>query len=210
MGQGALFSETDAGADAETRERARRDRLQSLPPRVVTADRQQLELRPVDLDRVIGPDHPARLLWHAVERLDLSKFYEPIKARENEPGRPPTDPKVFVALWLYATSDGVGSAREIDTLCREHDAYRWLRGGVPLNYHTLSDFRTAHGAAVDDLLNPGAGRHAAPGPHRTHPGVARRVARARQRWRRFVSTQEVAQEVPEGSAPPGRDREAGG
>lgn len=152
MGQGALFGENGAGADAETMARVRHDRLQSLPPRVVTAERRQLEFRPVDLDRVIAHDHPARLLWRAVERLDLSKFYEPIKARESEPGRTPTDPKVFVALWLYATSDGVGSARELDALCREHDAYRWLRGGVPLNYHTLSDFRTAHGAALDDLL----------------------------------------------------------
>jgi transposase len=152
MDQQGLFGEAGGGGDAGKREQARRERLQSLRPRLVTVNRQQLELRPVDLDRIIGQDHPARLLWHAAERLDLSKFYEPIKARESEPGRTPTDPKVFVALWLYATSDGVGSARELEALCREHDAYRWLRGGVPLNDHTLSDFRTAHGAALDDLF----------------------------------------------------------
>lgn len=121
-------------------------------PRLVTADRSQIELRPFDLDGLIPADHRARLIWQAVERLDLSRFYEWIKAREHQPGRPPTDPKVFVALWLYATAEGVGSARELERLCQEHRAYQWLRGGVPLNYHTLSDFRTAHEEALDDLF----------------------------------------------------------
>ena len=121
-------------------------------PRLVTADRSQIELRPVDLDGLIPLDHRARLIWQAVERLDLSAFYDWIKAREHQPGRPPTDPKVLVALWLYATADGVGAARELDRLCRENRAYEWLRGGVPINYHTLADFRTAHERALDDLF----------------------------------------------------------
>jgi transposase len=121
-------------------------------PRVVQADRSQLELRPMDLDGLIPGEHPARALWAVVEQLDLSRFYEPIKAREHEPGRPAADPKVLLALWLYAISEGVGAARELERLCAEHHAYQWLRGGVPVNYHTLSDFRTGHGAAVDELL----------------------------------------------------------
>jgi transposase len=120
--------------------------------RVVTANRQQLELRPMDLDGLVAGDHPVRAMWAAVERLDLRAFYEPIRAREHQPGRPPTDPKVLVALWLYATADGIGSARELDRLCREHHAYQWLRGGVPINYHLLSDFRVGHERALDDLL----------------------------------------------------------
>lgn len=106
----------------------------------------------MDLDGVIPADHPARALWQALERLDLSQFYEPIQAREHEPGRPSTDPKVLLALWLYATSDGVGSAREVERLCREHHAYQWLRGGVPVNYHTLSAFRVGHERALDALF----------------------------------------------------------
>ena len=120
--------------------------------RVVTADRQQLELRPLDLDGLLASDHPARAMWAAVERLDLRAFYEPIRAREHQPGRPPTDPKVLVALWLYATADGVGSAREVERLCREHHAYQWLRGGVPINHHLLSDFRVGHERALDELF----------------------------------------------------------
>jgi transposase len=84
--------------------------------------------------------------------LELKRFYAAIRAREGRPGRPAIDPRILIALWLYATIDGVGSAREVDRLCQQHDAYRWLRGGVSVNYHTLSDFRTAHHAALDDLF----------------------------------------------------------
>ncbi len=121
-------------------------------PRVVTADRRQLAWRTCDLESLLPPEHRARLIWSAVERLDLSKFYEPIAARENEPGRPAIDPKILVALWLYATSECVGSARELARLCGAHDAYRWICGGVSVNHHTLSDFRVGHAAALDDLM----------------------------------------------------------
>ncbi len=59
---------------------------------------------------------------------------------------------MLLALWLFAISDGEGSAREIVRLTETHDAYRWLRGGVGLNHHSVSDFRTKHPAAVDELL----------------------------------------------------------
>ncbi len=97
---------------------------QGAAPRLVRADRSQVELRPFDLDGLIAQEHRARLIWQAVEQLDLSAFYEWIKAREHAPGRPPTDPKVFVALWVYATAEGVGSARELQRLCEEHNAYQ--------------------------------------------------------------------------------------
>ena len=107
--------------------------MEQSAPRVVEADRSQLQLRPFDLDSTIPHDHRARLLWRAVETLDLSAFYERIKSRVGTAGRPPGDPKVFVTLWLYATMDGVGSAREVERLCTEHRAYRWICGGVAVN-----------------------------------------------------------------------------
>jgi transposase len=122
------------------------------PARYETANRTQVELTPTDLEGLLPPGHAARLVWRFVEGLDLAAFYAQIKAREGGPGRTPIDPKILVALWLYATIDGVGSAREVDRLCYAHDAYRWLRGGVSVNHHTLSDFRVAHQAALDDLL----------------------------------------------------------
>jgi transposase len=131
---------TEAEADA--------DRV----PRYETANRTQIELTPTDLETLLPPGHAARLVWRFVEGLHLAAFYATIKAYEGRAGRPAIDPKILVALWLYATIDGVGSARELDRLCYRHDAYRWLRGGVSVNYHTLSDFRVAQQAALDDLL----------------------------------------------------------
>lgn len=121
-------------------------------PRYETANRQQIELQPCDLETLLPPGHAARLVWRFVEGLDLGAFYAAIRAREGGPGRAAIDPKILVALWLYATIDGVGSAREVDRLCYHHDAYRWIRGGVSVNYHTLSDFRVQYRDALDDLL----------------------------------------------------------
>lgn len=121
-------------------------------PRVRTANRKQLQLRSCDLESTLGADHVARTLWSVVERLDLSKFYEGIVARGSAPGRSATDPKILVTLWLYATSEAVGSARELARLCESHDAYRWICGGVPMNHHTLSDFRVGHEKELDELL----------------------------------------------------------
>lgn len=120
--------------------------------RVVRPVRNQVEWVERDLDSVLAPDHPARAVWAMLEAMDLAAFYAEIKAVLDQPGRPASDPQVLLALWVYATVEGVGSARKLDRLCHEHDAYRWLRGGVPVNYHMLSDFRVAHPTAVDDLL----------------------------------------------------------
>ena len=115
-------------------------------------NRQQLQWLPRDLDAVLAEDHPARAIWGMLEKLDLSAFYGAIKATLDRPGRPTTDPQVLLALWLLGTVEGVGSARKLTRLCGEHDAYRWLCGGVPINYHMVSDFRVAHQEALDELL----------------------------------------------------------
>lgn len=120
--------------------------------RVLRPVREQLEWMPRDLESVVPQDHPARAIWSLLERLDLGAFYGAIKAVLDRPGRPTTDPRVLLAVWLLATVEGVGSARRLARLCEEHDAYRWLCGGVPINYHMLSDFRVAHQGALDELL----------------------------------------------------------
>ena len=105
-----------------------------------------------ELDALLPSDHQARMISAALDRLDLSLFYDSIQARGSTPGRAATDPKLLLGLWLYATIDGVGCGRSIERLCDCHDAYRWLRGGVTLNYHTLNDFRVEHEAALDALF----------------------------------------------------------
>lgn len=125
-------------------------------PRLRRAERQQVVLHVASLDSLLPEDHRARLVWAFVQGLDLGALYEPIRAVEGRAGRDAIDPRILLALWLYATLDGVGSARELARLCEEHLAYRWLCGGVSVNYHTLSDFRTAHPAFLDALLTQSA------------------------------------------------------
>src|SRR5437773_318546 len=121
-------------------------------PRVQRPNRTQLAWRPTDLETLLPADHRARVVWAFVEGLDLTAFYQAIKAVEGGAGRPPIDPAILMALWLYATLEGVGSARAVARLCEEHDAYRWLCGGVTVNYHTLADFRVGPPERLDGLL----------------------------------------------------------
>lgn len=121
-------------------------------PRLREPRRDQIELRPVDLDSLIGAEHAARVIWAYVTKLDLRVLETAIKAREHTPGQAPATPRLLLALWLYATSEGIGSARALERLCASHDAYRWLCGGVSVNYHGLADFRSGHGELLDELL----------------------------------------------------------
>lgn len=121
-------------------------------PRLARAQRTQVEMRLAALDDLLPPDHLARVIWGLIEQIDLSAFYAPIQAVEGQAGHPAIDPAILIALWLYATAEGVGSARALDRLCTEHVAYQWLCGGVSVNYHTLADFRVAHERALDECL----------------------------------------------------------
>ena len=140
----------------------------SQPGAATTERRAHLRLRRVNRDQVtpvparladwLPPDHLARLIWDAITRLDLTAFYAPIVVVDGGAGQAATDPQILVALWTYATSQGVTSARALDRLCVEHLAYIWLCGGVSMNYHTLSDFRIKHRQALDDLMTQVLGR----------------------------------------------------
>jgi transposase len=120
-------------------------------PRLRRADRQVM-LEPMPLDNLLEDSHQARLVWQYVGGVELSPLYDRIKAVEGHPGHPPADPAILVSLWLYATLEGVGSARYLDYLCTHHNAFRWLCGGVRVNYHSLADFRVAHLEFLDGLL----------------------------------------------------------
>ena len=148
MDEGALF---DRGRQVEAQS------AEVLPPRIGPkrlryAARNQVEFQECALDDLLPEDHEARIVWAYVCSLDLSEVSEPIQAVEGGPGQAPADPRILLALWLYATLRGVGSARELNRLCQQHVAYRWLCGGVSMNYHTLSDFRTQHVELLDRLL----------------------------------------------------------
>lgn len=120
--------------------------------RLREAQRNQICWGRIDLGATLADDHPARAIWAVVERLNLSELYAEIAARDGVAGASVIDPKILLALWIYATSDGEGSARELWRLTQMHDAYRWICGGVDVGYHTLSDFRSQQTKVIDDLI----------------------------------------------------------
>lgn len=146
---GALFE--DLAVPAASTAALNRSTPQGAP-RMQRAVRNQVELRACDLDSALPVDHQARAVWAFVQSLDLQALYAQIRAVEGGVGRAPIEPAILMSLWLYATLDGVGSARELDRLCDSDDAYRWLCGGVGVNHHTLGDFRVAHAQWLDGQL----------------------------------------------------------
>jgi len=142
-----LFKDLPEGA-------ARRECAPSVnsAARVLMPNRDQIELRPSDLESLLPEGHRARIVWGYVQRQELSGLYARIKAREGGSGRTAIAPEILFALWLYATLEGVGSARAVERLTQAHDAYRWICGGVQVNYHTLADFRVGHARMLDELL----------------------------------------------------------
>ena len=120
--------------------------------RLRRADRSQLFWGRIDLDAQLPEEHSARVIWAVIEQLDLSALYAQIEARDDVAGAPAVDPKILLALWVFATSEGEGSAREIWRLTELHAAYRWLCASVQVGYHTISDFRSQHGDVVDELI----------------------------------------------------------
>lgn len=122
-----------------------------LVPRLVPVIRNQSAFRAVNLDGLLPEDHRARHLWEFVDQADLSEFTA-TKSVEGRGGRPAFDPRVLLSLWLYATSQGIGSARRLSELCTSDLAYMWLCGDETINAHTLSDFRRRGAAALERLM----------------------------------------------------------
>jgi transposase len=164
-------------------------------PRLREACREQLELRVVDLESLLEAEHPARAVWSFVEGLDLTELLMSIKAREGRPGQAPPDPKIMLTLWLYATVAGVGSARTLARLCEEHVAFRWICGGVSMNYHTLAEFRVDHVKFLDRQLAQGVAALAAEGlvtlERLAQDGVRVRAAAGAASFRRRARLEEL-------------------
>ena len=139
------MSDREVEATRETRETKPAVRLR-------VPERRQMAMVVQGPDDWVAAQHPVRMVMALVETLDVSRFAEPIQAREGVAGRDATDPRLLVGLWLYACIRGIGSARELARRCEESAAFRWLCGGVTVNHRLLSDFRGDHGAALDELF----------------------------------------------------------
>ena len=113
-------------------------------PRISLPDRSRVDPSPKRIDELISADHKARLIWALVEEMDIEPLYQGVKSVEGHSGRPIIDPRILVALWLYATDEHIASARELARRCVDCDPYKWVCGGVEVSYHTLADFRVEH------------------------------------------------------------------
>jgi transposase len=170
-------------------------------PRLLQPNRSQVELRASDLESLLPADHRARLVWGYVVHQDLSQLILDIKARGSAPGRAAIDPHILFALWLYATLQGVGSGRELTRLSQEHDAYRWICGGVSVNYHALNDFRAGNEALMDNLLTDNVAALAAAGAisltRVAQDGMRVRADAGAASFRRQASLEQHLQEASE-------------
>jgi len=124
----------------------------SKQPLIRYVNRQQMSWRAVDVEHLIGEDHPARAIWALVGRLNLSAFYQAIESSVEEGGRPAFDPQLLISLWVYAYTQGIGSAREVARRCEYDPAFQWLTGLAEVNYHTLADFRVEKQQELDGPL----------------------------------------------------------
>ena len=115
-------------------------------------NRRQFTYAAIDVEALIPADHAARAIWELSGRFDLDGFAAPLRSLEGEAGRPAWEPRLLVSVWIWAYSEGLGSARDIERQCAYHPALQWLCGLETISHKTLSDFRTAHGAALDDLF----------------------------------------------------------
>lgn len=173
--------------------------LSTAAPRVQQPVRNQVEMQCTDLESLIPLDHQVRTVWVYVKEADLSKLYDAIGSRENTAGRPAVDPRILLALWLWATLRGVGSARYLSELCTAHIEYRWLCGGVSVNYHTLADFRSQTGKTLEVLLTAGVARLCAAGlvtlERVAHDGLRVRANAGTKSFRRKGRLQQFEREA---------------
>ena len=152
---GELWGEELSKVGAAAREEeisANQEEEEGEKPRVKWINRQQLVMRAMDVENLVGEEHEVRAIWELAGQLDLSSYYQQIAALEGSAGRPATDPRLLVSLWLYAYSKGISSGREIERLCAHDPAFQWLTGMEVVNYHTLSSFRSQNKAALEQLF----------------------------------------------------------
>ena len=168
-------------------------------PRFQVPDRLQSECLPVALDQLVERDHQVRVVWDFVEKVDLAILHAHIRAFENRPGRPPICPRVLRGLWLFATLRGVGSARRLAQLCDESIPFRWLCGGISVNYPTLADFRSMSAELFERVLIHHITALRATGlvtlDHVAHDGVRVRACAGTGSFRSRQSLAELRQEA---------------
>jgi transposase len=117
-----------------------------------TPCRDQFEMRTGTLNQLLPENHKARNVWEFIEKMDTGLCFEDINTFRGHSGRPASSPKILLALWVYSILDGNSSARKLEELCKNHKAYEWICGGVPVNRTMLAEFRSSNPSKFEDLL----------------------------------------------------------
>jgi transposase len=125
--------------------------MMNMEERLIHPQRRQRVLLPESLDELLALDHPVRLLAAVVEQLNMAPYLSSVKSVSHRAGRPALEPSMLLA-WLYATSRGIGSAREMERLSTTDLAFRWIFGGVSVKKSTLAEFRVAHLSALETIF----------------------------------------------------------
>jgi transposase len=143
MSELPMFKDLEASGGPDGREVER-------APRIVEPKRGQVRIE--CSEDLLPASHPARLLWDVAGTLDLSRLSEGCEAVEGKAGRRMLSPRMLLTLWMYAVSQAVGSAREIERLTKEHSGFRWIVGDLKVSHHRLSRFRVDHSEAFSQLM----------------------------------------------------------
>jgi transposase len=116
----------------------------------ISCERDQPLLLPPDLRDWLPEDHLAWFVIASVEALDLSAFCAAY--RSDGHGRSAHDPRMMVALLLYAYATGERSSRRIERRCHEDVAYRVIAAGRIPDHATIARFRARHEDALAALF----------------------------------------------------------
>jgi transposase len=118
----------------------------------VRIDRSQGRFCQLMVDDLIGAEHPARMIWEIISRLDFSSFEKQIRSFENEGGRAAWSPQLLASVWTYGYTLGTSSARQLERMMEHEPGLRWLTGMETINHHTLSDFRREDAERLKGIL----------------------------------------------------------
>jgi transposase len=121
-----------------------------VAPNFLPCDHDQELLLPPSLREWLPEDHLAWFVLDAVDEIDLSAFYAAY--REDGWGRAAFEPRMMVALLLYAYALGERSSRGIERRCREDVAFRVITANQIPDHATIARFRARHEEALADTF----------------------------------------------------------
>ena len=99
-------------------ERPPRPSLRPPVPYVQRPVRWEVRQHIATIDDLVPLEHPVRAVWEVAGAPNLQDVLKP--GDTTAAPRAPVEPALMLALWLWATAEGVGSARQLEKLCTEN------------------------------------------------------------------------------------------